>query len=753
MTEQKIRQDEAAVMRRFVGLLMSPAGSPARLEKSLPKEMHEAARASYFLLDTSPRHDVETFIIHTLGRLMQGLGRDTKQHQVVYQGRVRGRVVWPATFKAHYGQDYDPSRYVCREVRMQYDTAENQLLKHLLRQLDRCLKLVPEVIRAGGCCYSSGGELRRFSERTAERLESMERAVGSYSRHAALQGVSSLTAVNESHLQQAETTRMEEYAEVARFYRRYREVVGARRWKGTFDIGRRTLPIPARLDTGGEEWLEFAISVLRANASKEFFLMDKKFHFNGLNGSTGAPLVRPMRAAELIEWIRTGDQQEDVAIKKALRTARERKTKAKLGLIEGINALDLKQARWGVIYPQGVSQKVKDALKPLVAERNGVELAYNPAESALQFRKRFGQTPGKLDPAQLPYYLLIVGSPADVSFKFQYGLDADHAVGRLHFDDEADYAGYVESLLEYEAVTSKLPRKRHVALFSPENPDDESTALSAAELAGPLGKALDRKALEVTPGTFVKYSTEQVSGAAATKDALTKLLTRSDNQPALIFTASHGLGFTSGDPRQREEQGALVCQDWPGPKKWPEHTPLPESMLFAGKHIPPEARLNGLITFSFACYSAGTPQWEDFSYFKKEKPQELSPDPFVSKLPQRMLAQGAMAFIGHVERAWDYSFIFDGVGRDISTFQSTIEAILKGKPIGNALEHINDRYLALSREITESEEQGLLHQYDIGEPVDPTELVALWTAHNDARAYVLYGDPYARINPTLMDSD
>jgi hypothetical protein len=173
-------------------------------------------------------------------------------------------------------------------------------------------------------------------------------------------------------------------------------------------------------------------------------------------------------------------------------------------------------------------------------------------------------------------------------------------------------------------------------------------------------------------------------------------------------------------------------------------------MIFAGKHVPQAARFDGLIVFSFACYSAGTPQTEDFAYLKQQKPEELSPQPFVSQLSQRLLAQGAMAFIGHVERAWDYSFLWQGVGRDIATFQSTLEAILKGKPIGHALQHFNDRYLALARELTESEEEGLLHQYNLGEPVDPFELAALWTAHNDARAYVLYGDPFVRINPSLM---
>ncbi|HVQ38032.1 MAG TPA: hypothetical protein VMS31_10895, partial [Pyrinomonadaceae bacterium] len=370
-------------------------------------------------------------------------------------------------------------------------------------------------------------------------------------------------------------------------------------------------------------------------------------------------------------------------------------------------------------------------------------------ETSQRFRKRHGQGPGKVDPQKLPYYVLIVGSPAEISFKFQYGLDAEHAVGRLYFDDDTNYAAYVKSLLTYEALANQ-PRARRVAIFSPANPGDEASGLSATELAEPLSKVLDNKSLKLENGDAVEYRTELINGAGATKAALSNLLTRATNQPALIFTASHGLGFPRGDSRQIPEQGALVCQDWPGPVNWPEGQAIPESMYFAGKHLPADARLDGLILFSFACYSAGTPQLEDFAYLKQQKPEELAPQPFVSQLAQRILAQGAMAFIGHVEKAWDYSFLWEGVGRDIGTFQSTIEAILKGKPVGHALEYFNYRYLNLARELTESEEEGMLAQYNLGEPIDPAELVGLWTAHNDARAYVLYGDPFVRINPSVM---
>jgi Domain of unknown function (DUF2357) len=755
MPEPSFTRNDAAVMRRFVGLLMSPAPT-VRFEKLLPPELYHAARSTYFLLDTSRDYDAENFITYVLSRLVQRLNRDTRQTTVTYQGRIRGRVVWPATIKAHYGQDYDPSRYVCREVRRKFDTPENRLLKHLLERLSECLKAVPQVVRSGICCYSLDGELRDFADSSAYRFERMERAIDSYLRHVALADVSSLQAVTEWHLLQAETARIDEYVEVARFFRRYQTVVSGKRWSTTFEIGKRMLPLPGWLDSDGDQWLRFALSIFRTNTAKEFQTMDKKFHFNGIDGSTGAPLLRPMGANELMEWIKVGDENEEDSVKNNLRTTREQKTKAKLGPIEEVNPFVLNEARWGVIYPVGLSQTVKDALQPLVKARAGVEFTYNPdgkpgGESAASFRKRFKQTPGKVDPKELPYYLLIVASAEQIPFKFQYGLDADHAVGRLYFDDENDYAKYVSRLLAYEGM-AKPSRRRLVCTFAPENADDDATALSASALAKPLAAKLNQKELEISPGKAVKYDVEELTGAAATKKGLTALLERQDKQPALIFTASHGLAFPSGDKRQADEQGALVCQEWPGPEQWPEGTPIPDEMFFAGDHVPKNEQLDGLIFFSFACYSAGTPRMDDFSYFLKKKPKEISPQPFISKLPQKLLAQGALAFIGHVERAWDYSFVFSGVGANTSVFESTLEAILKGKPIGHALEHFNDRYLALAREITESEEDGMLHQFNLGEPIDPVELASLWFAHNDARAYVLFGDPFARLKPELMDS-
>jgi hypothetical protein len=479
--------------------------------------------------------------------------------------------------------------------------------------------------------------------------------------------------------------------------------------------------------------------------------MSPCFRLSGLNGATGAPLLPAMTAEQVVDWIVGANQQEETDAKKALRTLHEQKLGPKLGLAHGIDPLDLEQAGWGIVYAPGTPKAVRDALAGLVEHRKGRTIEYVTGESSRKLQTRHGQSPfAPLDPGKLPYYLLLAGGPEEIPFRVQYGLDALHAVGRLCFDAPEDYRRYAERVISHESATGPGLRERRVAFFAPRHPGDEPTANTCYELAGPLAQALDAKLLSLPGGEKVAYRCESLFGDDAVRPALIDLLTRSDHRPAVVFTAGHGLGFPNGHARQRESQGALVCREWPGPNAWPEDKPVEEAMLFGAGQVPGDADLDGLIVFTFACYGVGTPRVDDFSHLKNKPPAELAPQPFVARLPQRLLSRGALAFLGHIDRAWDYSFLSLAGGRETGTFQSTLEAILAGSPAGHAFEPFNERYLLLSRQIAEGQEDSLLNQYQLGEPVDPAELAHIWMAHNDARAYVLFGDPAVRLRPAAM---
>jgi hypothetical protein len=474
-------------------------------------------------------------------------------------------------------------------------------------------------------------------------------------------------------------------------------------------------------------------------------------HFNGINGLTGKPLTPARTTQQLLQWIKRADDNESDAVKGATQATYAARIVNLAGGVRGLiisaNAYDLASAKWGVIYHPGTPQKVRDKVQPLLEKRGGRIVMYDPEKDgndALAFRGRFDQGPGMVNPKHLPYYLMIVASPDQISYKFQYSLDAQHAVGRLYFDTPDEYESYVTRLLAYEAAPK---RQRRAVFFAPQNDVDRATFLSANYLAEPLVKALQTSAVLQQPFQF-----DFITGAAAKRDTLLEALTRAHDQPALVFTATHGLGYDCGHPQQAACQGALLCGEWTEPVDSAPAAAIPASACLSGENITSAHACDGLLVFAFGCYTAGTPQVDDFSHLKDKPPQELAPQPLVSYLPQRLLAQGALAFIGHVDQVWDYSFMLKGVGQDIDTFQSALEGVLRGDPIGYAFEAFNQRWLDLAQYVTQRNEQSLLTRHLKGYPVDLDQLVYYWTAHNDARAYVIFGDPFVRLQPDRLSA-
>jgi hypothetical protein len=415
-----------------------------------------------------------------------------------------------------------------------------------------------------------------------------------------------------------------------------------------------------------------------------------------------------------------------------------------MGVIVGIDPKNLAEAGWGVIFAHDEDPAVQEALSPLLQHRRAQasqhrehyyreylgEKAYRPGESKQRFLARQQAGPGPADPDRVPYYLLIVGSPEKIPYRFQSQLDVQYAVGRVHFTAIEEYAAYAASVLQTEREW--LRPLRRMAVFGVTHPDDFHTQMMIELLTRPLIDALIRR--------YPDWRMEAAVGAEAKKARLADLLHR-DEAPSLLVAMGHGMAFPSGDPRQRRHQGALLCADWPGPKAW--KGAIPPDFYFTGDDLASNARLRGLIALFFTSYSGGASRYDEFAEWTLKQRQQLAEEAFLAHLPCRMLSHpggGALAVIGLLDRAWGYSFTWPEVRGQTEVFHSTLNRLLDGYPVGSAFEYFNVRYAELSTDLSAD-----LEEIKFGKVADDLALSGRWTANNDARNFTVIGDPAVRL--------
>lgn len=456
--------------------------------------------------------------------------------------------------------------------------------------------------------------------------------------------------------------------------------------------------------------------------------------FNGIDPGTGDYLTPKVALADL-----AGALRADLGAPPGARDLRRRRQRDEdhLGLVFGRNPEDLASAGWGMVVPTGFDPGMLEALEPLLRLREEQagelfrRLELQPGEDKDGFLTRHGMGPGVADPRKVPYYLLIVGSPAQVPFEVQYQLGVSYAVGRLDLEHAEAYAAYASSVVASEERSdAAAPARRRLRLFATMHPGDRPTALSATRLVTPLHEELGESARAWDVAVDV--------GESATRARLEDLVV-GPGAPDVLFTATHGLG---GRSAARELSGALLCQDWPGPAV---RGPVAEGQFLSAGHLPRDAAIGPKVIFSFACFGAGTPQVSDYPA-GPDGDGALAAASFTAPLAQRVLgapAGGALAFVGHVDRAWSCSFLWKGLDAQITPFQSTLLALMDGIRLGSAMEALTSRYAEIATELT-LRIDGLQR---LGKRIDDTDLVGLWTATHDARAQVILGDPAIRVAP------
>jgi Peptidase family C25 len=463
----------------------------------------------------------------------------------------------------------------------------------------------------------------------------------------------------------------------------------------------------------------------------------------GVSANTGLtlPCITPEALASMAARQRKPDPVRSILESRSGQTAAGLR-----GVVAEIaNPSDLSDSGWGIVFARDCDLSIRRALQPLLELRNRQagdlfkifegSSAPAPGEPAVKWINRNGATLDVVDPTNgIPYFLLLVGSPESIAFEFQYTLDIYWAVGRLFFLSPDEYARYAASVVAYETAPV-VKTSRQVALFATSHDFDRATQLFMSKVAEPLAKADGPYG---ALGSRQKFALRNFLGIDATKGNFAKILKGEieGGVPALIVSGTHGMEFELGDPRQSEAQGALVCQDWPG------YGSIKADDWFAACDVPDNVRLAGVIHFCFACYSAGCPREDNFAR-TEVGPRRIAERPMIARLAREMLAHpagGALASLGHIDRAWAYTFVSDRGKGQVQGIRDVLARILSGYRVGHATDQFNVRWAALSTDLTET-----LQAAGQENAVTNAVLANRWIARDDARNYIILGDPAIRL--------
>lgn len=408
---------------------------------------------------------------------------------------------------------------------------------------------------------------------------------------------------------------------------------------------------------------------------------------------------------------------------------------------------DLVAQRWGVIAPEGPEgDELLAAIEPLIRARGEQQQAavkvyrvpaqMSPATAASWKREVFHRSERLRQ--DLPRYQLLLGDLHQVPETLQISQATDGFVGRLAFDAVADYADYCAKILAAEAAPAPGSRQ---ALFHGVADGTAATEAGIRGLVRPcvaLAREMQSREAGLFPATIVASEDAEPDPASFRGAA---------GAAQVLLSLSHGEGAPRGGWRspaeQRARQGAM-------------------SFGRDADDLAGEALLRGPIAplglwLMFACFSAGTPSTSKYARWIERliaegraggRPEQVlqclpgpGEPPFVAAIPKAALRnpQGPLAFIGHVDLAWSYSFREVDGGRprfQPGRFLDTLAAALQGDRVGVAFRHLFRWFEQVNTELTtldeEAEDQALRR-------------AQLWMLRQDLAGFMLLGDPAARL--------
>ena len=330
-------------------------------------------------------------------------------------------------------------------------------------------------------------------------------------------------------------------------------------------------------------------------------------------------------------------------------------------------------------------------------------------------------------PDQIPYYLLICATPAEVPWEFQYLLNSRFAVGRLDLDADG-LANYVRALRADWSEASADPFA--TVVWATDHGKADMSHVMRQYVAAPVFQAL-----QGDPSLSERSVLLDSAHGGATSVALAGALR---GTPGLIVTVSHGVTCPLDDPAALAASlGLPVGEDL--------RSPLPADLLARWQP-------DGAIWYAHACCSAGASGesiYAGISGLGSQITDVLSAvaeaGPIVAPLPRALLGakHPARAFIGHVEPTFDYTI------RQPETAQALTAGLVHALHDGLYREHHPGRVGHAFRPYFEpiataaSQQITLRRDYDVGWPVERQLITAYLTAR-DRMSTVILGDPTAQ---------
>ena len=340
----------------------------------------------------------------------------------------------------------------------------------------------------------------------------------------------------------------------------------------------------------------------------------------------------------------------------------------------------------------------------------------------------------ELDGQKVPQYILMVGGPELLPFHFQALLDTIANVGRLEFDSLETLGQYAEKVIRLETAPEPVVR-REAILFAPDGGLNDPTYFSRKYMVKPLNDHIKEQ---------LSFQTTALMGNDATKQNLVNVLTGA--KPALVYTASHGLGLT-GDPidRQKRLNGAICCQS---------QGALTLGDLFCADDVPLDKPfLEGAVFFQFACYGYGTPAESDYAHWLDNVPEKYADVDFIAALPRRLVGhpRGPIAYVGHLDTAFLHGFtdqddphIMDRWHARIQPFLHAVNQFLEVQPSGLAMEDMNKKYSVCNVMLNNVYDRLQRGKFK-WTPETERRFVDTWIIRGDAQNYMIFGDPAASL--------